>query len=950
MNEEEKERKRILREIVETEKNYLKELEDFKKNYQLPISKGNYENFSKVFVNIESIIKINESLFKQLEANYNGVTKPSIGDIFIRFAPYLKLYTKYCKEYNTITSAFKQLKGENKKFRDLVSKLERSAIEDGRQPISSYLIMPVQRIPRYKMLLEELSKYTKKGQDENLIEAIEEIQSVGNFLNKTLREDEATTKIIQINRKLFYRPLDEDKKIQLITPTRKFIMEGQFMVIPDGGLENENDSTGWKYRTFYLFNDMILQCIYSGGDIILYDNILYLNTIPISWTRDLGMNDCFQIIGSNFTLTLQDSEKDKWIESIDRVISEIINNSNGNMKGKQRAIPSYTPNKYKDIVKRENNQIKQSQKITMNHYQYNKKDEIDLKEEKRKLLEEKRKLREEFSDDKNVLENKTKEINEKLQKLKLNSEKNDDELLKEDEKNNDKKNNDEQSDNEKNNDEIKKKEEKRRLLEEKRKLREEQKEEEKRKGIKEELKRQAEEELNKEEKENESIQIKERIEKEIPEIDKEKEKKGDELFAKGNLAFKQERDFENAIKLYSDAIEENNYLIQGYFNRGIVYYNLKEFKKSIKDMSTVIEYQPKNVRAIYIRGSCYKSLELYKNALDDFEECILLDSQSPHHILGLALCYDHLGDSIKAIESYTSFLFLDQSSVTALHNRGQNYYQLEKYEEAKEDYNNAIKLLSDDDDLDFKNELILNRSKCFIKLNQNEQTEISLDENISILREKAKNSFLSKNYKESIEYFSKIIEKENDKNELLLEYFNRGLSYKQINKINESINDFKKVIEIESDHLKSLIYISRLLKKINKFEESIQFYTKSIKLSPSNSDLYFERAMIYNQLKEYELAINDFSKSIEFEKDNVDSFYNRALIYHRQLKEYELAEKDYTMAIKLSNKNESDIFVDRALLYYIMEQDDKCKKDFEFALQLDPENERTKKILSKIKI
>jgi uncharacterized protein YacL (UPF0231 family) len=113
------------------------------------------------------------------------------------------------------------------------------------------------------MLLEELNKYTKHGQDESLVEAIEEIQSVGEFLNKTLREDEATTKILQINRKLFYRPLDESKRIQLITPHRKFIMEGQFMVIPENGLEMEHDPTGWKYRTFYLFNDMILQCIYS---------------------------------------------------------------------------------------------------------------------------------------------------------------------------------------------------------------------------------------------------------------------------------------------------------------------------------------------------------------------------------------------------------------------------------------------------------------------------------------------------------------------------------------------------------------------------------------------------------------------------------------------------------------------------------------------------------------
>ena len=397
-------------------------------------------------------------------------------------------------------------------------------------------------------------------------------------------------------------------------------------------------------------------------------------------------------------------------------------------------------------------------------------------------------------------------------------------------------------------------------------------------------------------------------------------------------------------------------------------------------MTMVIEYEPKNVRAIYIRASCFKSLEEYKNALNDFEECVLLDPKAPHHLFGLAVSFDHLGDSIKAIEYYTSFLFLDSTSITALHNRAQNYYQLQKYEEAKQDYNSAIQLFSqdslennfDEDEEKFKNELILNRSKCYLKLNQIENIENEkekekiqhIGEDISILREKAKNSFLNKNYEDSIEYFTKIIKNiKNDKNDddnvdvdngkekenLLFEYFNRGLCYKQINKIEESIKDFKKVIEIEEDHLKSLIFLSRLLKKQNKNEESIKYYNKSINLSP-NSDLYFERAMIYNELKEFEKSILDFTKSIEFEKDNLDSYYNRAIIYHRQLKKYDLAEKDYNIAIKLSNKKDADIFVDRGLLYYIMEQDDKCKSDFDYALKLDPENERTKKILSKIKI
>jgi tetratricopeptide (TPR) repeat protein len=117
------------------------------------------------------------------------------------------------------------------------------------------------------------------------------------------------------------------------------------------------------------------------------------------------------------------------------------------------------------------------------------------------------------------------------------------------------------------------------------------------------LKRQADEELNKEEKTNNRLSTakKERIEKKIPEIDKEEEKLGDELFKEANLEFKQQRNYTNAVQLYSKAIKHNAYLIQAYFNRGIVYYNTKDYEKSIRDMSMVIDYQSKNTRAFFIR-------------------------------------------------------------------------------------------------------------------------------------------------------------------------------------------------------------------------------------------------------------------------------------------------------------------------------------------------------------
>jgi tetratricopeptide (TPR) repeat protein len=303
------------------------------------------------------------------------------------------------------------------------------------------------------------------------------------------------------------------------------------------------------------------------------------------------------------------------------------------MKGKERSIPSYTPKKYLDLVQRENQNLKHTEKAT-EHLNTDK----DLKAEKRRLLEEKRKLRE--NNEGTALEEKTKEIDDKLQKLKTMESTSPRVPISQ------------TSESSPQDEEKKLKEEKRKKLEEKRKMRSEstikgpsssmaddesiqiisqiekeetkpemkeeikpvevvtvedsktkEEEEVKKKAMKEELKRQADEELNKEEKTNKilSISKKERIEKKIPEIDKEEEKVADELFKEANLEFKQQRNYSNAVQLYSKAIKHNAYLIQAYFNRGIVYYNTKDYEKSIRDMTMVIDYQSKNTRAFYIR-------------------------------------------------------------------------------------------------------------------------------------------------------------------------------------------------------------------------------------------------------------------------------------------------------------------------------------------------------------
>ena len=80
--------------------------------------------------------------------------------MFVNFSPFFKLYAEYIVNFEQSREKIALLREKNSSFVRFIKAAERVADPQGKQPFESYLITPVQRIPRYKMLLSELLKYT----------------------------------------------------------------------------------------------------------------------------------------------------------------------------------------------------------------------------------------------------------------------------------------------------------------------------------------------------------------------------------------------------------------------------------------------------------------------------------------------------------------------------------------------------------------------------------------------------------------------------------------------------------------------------------------------------------------------------------------------------------------------------------------------------------------------
>lgn len=122
------------------------------------------KQISDIFSNFDSILQINEKFLTELEnriANIHG--NVPLGDIFCKFIPLFKLYSIYVSNFEKSNEIIAEQIQKNKLFEEFL-KESGSHGSNGKSIVNlqGMLLCPIQRIPRYKLLLEDLLKNTNK--------------------------------------------------------------------------------------------------------------------------------------------------------------------------------------------------------------------------------------------------------------------------------------------------------------------------------------------------------------------------------------------------------------------------------------------------------------------------------------------------------------------------------------------------------------------------------------------------------------------------------------------------------------------------------------------------------------------------------------------------------------------------------------------------------------------
>ncbi|XP_047650739.1 FYVE, RhoGEF and PH domain-containing protein 2 isoform X2 [Phacochoerus africanus] len=254
---QEPEEKRIVQELLETEQAYVARLHLLDQVFfqellkEARSSKAFPEDVVRlIFSNISSIYQFHAQFFlPELQQRLDDwTTTPRIGDVIQKLAPFLKMYSEYVKNFERAIELLATWTDKSPPFQEVITRIQ-SSEASGSLTLQHHMLEPVQRIPRYELLLKEyVQKLPAQAPDlADAQKALNMIFSAAQHSNAAITEMERLQELWEVYQRL---GLEDD----IVDPSNTLLREGPVLKISfrrNGPME----------RYLFLFNNMLLYCV-----------------------------------------------------------------------------------------------------------------------------------------------------------------------------------------------------------------------------------------------------------------------------------------------------------------------------------------------------------------------------------------------------------------------------------------------------------------------------------------------------------------------------------------------------------------------------------------------------------------------------------------------------------------------------------------------------------------
>nr|KAF6398374.1 vav guanine nucleotide exchange factor 3 [Rousettus aegyptiacus] len=187
-----------LAEIKQTEEKYTETLESIEKYFMAPLKRFlTAAEFDSVFINIPELVKVHRNLMQEIQDSIVNKNDQNLYQIFINYKERLVIYGQYC---SAVESAISSLDYISKTKEDVKLKLEECSkrANNGKFTLRDLLVVPMQRVLKYHLLLQELVKHTTDPVEKaNLKLALDAMKDLAQYVNEVKRDNETLREIKQ---------------------------------------------------------------------------------------------------------------------------------------------------------------------------------------------------------------------------------------------------------------------------------------------------------------------------------------------------------------------------------------------------------------------------------------------------------------------------------------------------------------------------------------------------------------------------------------------------------------------------------------------------------------------------------------------------------------------------------------------------------------------------------
>ncbi|KAJ3353878.1 hypothetical protein GGF32_002782 [Allomyces javanicus] len=291
------------------------------------------QDCTQIFRNLVEIVALSRSFLLALEVQlFGGKSQMSarpmpkstmrwhgaapIALLLQRMGPFFKVYATFASGYQASLLALTQFFARFPQAKDVVKAGDHPILH-----IQSHLILPVQRIPRYRLLVRDLLSTTEHLKacatagatvPADLVHDVQQLEAaariiddVADFVNEAIRQEEHANYVLQVQQRLL------GCSIPLLLPSRRLVLVGDLKKV---SRKSRDD------RHVLLFNDVLILTSRAPSNRLLFHRSVEVSDIArvrpvttIAFAFEIAARD------KSFVLVAEsESTSQEWIRAINR--------------------------------------------------------------------------------------------------------------------------------------------------------------------------------------------------------------------------------------------------------------------------------------------------------------------------------------------------------------------------------------------------------------------------------------------------------------------------------------------------------------------------------------------------------------------------------------------------------------------------------------------------------